>query len=415
MKIAKRYELVPLDKIVPYSRNSRKHPKEQIAQIRASFREFGVLSPCLVDEDYNLLCGHGRLLAAQAENLAEINCVIAEGLSAAQKKAFIIADNKLTDSSSFDEELLMLEFADLKDMGFDLGLTGFDEKEIEKLFAGSGDDVRDDGFDLSAALNEAAFVEPGDIWTLGRHRLMCGDSTNLEDVLRLMDGKKANLCLTDVPYGVNYKSRSGLTIMNDNLKADEFYTFLLSAFSNMEAVLDNEGSIYVFHADTEGTVTRRAFEDAGFKLASCCIWVKNTFVLGRSDYHFAHEPILYGWKKKGRHKWYSDKKQSTVWNFDRPKKNAEHPNQKPLDLMAYPIGNSCQANGVVLDLFGGSGSAMIASEQTDRICCMMELDPKYASVILRRYAGFKGDGGIWCDRGGQTHNYADLAKEVAQQ
>ena len=422
MKTTDRFEKVPIDRLVPYARNARTHSKEQVLQLRSSLREFGFVSPIICDKDMNIIAGHGRVLAAKAEGMTEVPCVFVEHLTESQKRAYIIADNKLALNADWDSEMLALEFADLKDFGFDLELTGFDEKEIEKLFAGLGDDVKDDNFDLSAALEQAAFVLPGDIWTLGKvgkdncHRLMCGDSTKLEDVHRLMNDKKANLCLTDVPYGVNYKSRSGLTIMNDNLKADEFYTFLHSAFCCMESVLDNKGSIYVFHADTEGTVTRRAFEDAGFKLSSCCIWVKNMFVLGRSDYHFAHEPILYGWKKKGKHKWYSDRKQSTVWNFDKPKKNDEHPNQKPLALMAYPIQNSSQANSIVLDLFGGSGSTLIACEQTDRICYMMELDPKYASVILRRYAQFKGKmedkADIWCERGGERLAFVDLVKEV---
>jgi len=414
MKIAKRYELVPLDKIVPYARNSRVHPKDQIAQIRASFREFGVLSPCLVDENYNLIAGHGRLGAAKAEGLSEINCVIVEGLTEAQRKAFTITDNKLTDNSAWNDELLALEFADLKDMGFDLELTGFDPAEIEALFAGGNGQVKDDDFDLSAALEEAAFVLPGDIWTIGRHRLMCGDATKQDDVERLMDGKKANLVLTDPPYNAAFQSSSGLTIKNDKMKSEEFYAFLLASFQNLAEALANHGSVYIFHSDTEGENFRRAFREAGFHLSGTCIWSKNAPVLGRSPFLWVHEPILFGWKKSGKHQWYKGRSEKTVWHFDKPTKNQHHPTSKPLDLLAYPIQCSTQANGIVLDTFGGSGSTLIACEQTDRICYMLELDPKYASVICRRYAEFAGNNGegITCIRDGEILQYIDLVKEV---
>lgn len=417
MTIAKRYEMVSLDKLVPYSRNPRRHSKEQVAQIRASFREFGVLSPCLADEKYNLLCGHGRVEAARAEGLAEINCVIAEGLSEAQKKAFIIADNKLTENSTWEPDLLALEFADLKELGFDLELTGFDEKEIEKLFADSGGEVQDDGFDLTAALEQAAFVLPGDAWTLGRHRLVCGDATKSEDVAKLMGGRKANLVLTDPPYAVSYKSANGLSIRNDSMKSEEFYTFLLSSFRNLAENLESGGSAYIFHADTEGENFRRAFREAGFHLSGTCIWVKDSFVMGRSPYQWQHEPILYGWLKTGSHKWYAGRSEATIWNFAKPRRNSDHPTSKPLDLLAYPIKNSSQANGIVLDTFGGSGSTLMACEQTDRICYMTELDEKYASVILRRYAEFKGNSGgdIICERNGETLKYSELVKEVARE
>jgi DNA modification methylase len=314
-----------------------------------------------------------------------------------------------------DEELLALEFADLKDLGFDLGLTGFDEKEIEKLFAADGNDVEDDGFDLTAALEQAAFVLPGDVWTLGRHRLICGDATDAETVKRLMDGRKANLVLTDPPYNVDFKGSSGLKIKNDSMKAEPFYAFLLSSFRNLAENLEGGGSAYIFHADTEGENFRRAFREAGFHLSGTCIWVKDSFVMGRSPYQWQHEPILYGWLKTGSHKWYAGRAEATIWNFAKPKRNSDHPTSKPLDLLAYPIRNSSQVNGIVLDTFGGSGSTLIACEQADRVCHMLELDEKYASVILRRYAEFQQNGGadIVCERNGETLQYADLVKEVA--
>ena len=274
--------------------------------------------------------------------------------------------------------------------------------------------MQDDDFDLSAALEKAAFVERGDIWTVGRHRLMCGDATNAENVVALMDGKKANLALTDPPYNVSFKASDGLTIQNDSMKNDEFYTFLYNSFKNMAEHLESGGSAYVFHADTEGLNFRRAFVDAGFHLAGVCIWVKNSLVLGRSDYQWQHEPVLYGFLKNGKHRWYSDRKQTTIWNYDKPKKNKDHPTSKPLDLLAYPIRNSTQENAIVLDTFGGSGSTMMACEQTNRIAYLMELDEKYASVILRRAVenGISPDN-IYVDRCSERISYSELVKKVA--
>jgi DNA modification methylase len=422
MKSTSRFEHVSIDCLVPYARNARTHSKEQILQLRSSLREFGFVNPVIVDKDYNIIAGHGRVTAARAEGLTEVPCVFAEHLTDAQKRAYILADNRLALSAGWDEELLALEFGELKDLGFDLELTGFDLGEIEKLFAGDENDVEDDDFDLTAALEEAAFVLSGDMWTLGRHRLICGDATDPATVKRLMDdpsragSRKANLVLTDPPYNVSFESASGLKIKNDSMKAEQFYEFLFSAFRNLADHLEPGGSAYIFHADTEGENFRRAFREAGFHLSGTCIWVKDSFVMGRSPYQWQHEPILYGWLKTGSHKWYAGRSEATIWNFAKPKRNADHPTSKPLDLLAYPIRNSTQANGIVLDTFGGSGSTLIACEQADRICHMLELDEKYASVILRRYAEFKQNGGadITCERGGQSFAYADLVKEVAE-
>jgi DNA modification methylase len=421
MKSTSRFEQVPVDRLISYARNSRTHSKEQVLQLRASLREYGFVNPCIIDKDYNIIAGHGRVAAAKAEGMTEVPCVFAEHLTEAQKRAYILADNRLALSAGWDEELLALEFAELKDLGFDLELTGFDEKEIEKLFAGDDNNVEDDGFDLTAALEEAAFVLPGDVWTLGgspaggRHRLICGDATDPATVSKLMDGRKANLVLTDPPYNVSFESASGLKIKNDSMKAEQFYEFLLSAFRNLADNLESGGSAYIFHADTEGENFRRAFREAGFHLSGTCVWVKDSFVMGRSPYQWQHEPILYGWLKTGTHKWYAGRSEATVWNFAKPRRNADHPTSKPLDLLAYPIRNSTQANGIVLDTFGGSGSTLIACEQADRICHMLELDGKYASVILRRYAEFRQNGGadITCERDGRTFAYADLVREVA--
>ena len=414
MQTTERFEKVNIDLLIPYARNARTHSKEQILQLRSSLREFGFVNPIIVDKELNIIAGHGRVLAAKAEGLLEVPCVFAEHLTDAQKRAYILADNRLALNAGWDEELLALEFGELKDLGFDLELTGFGLDEIEKLFAVDGKEVQDDDFDLTAALEQAAFVLPGDVWTLGRHRLICGDATHADTVKKLMDGRKANLVLTDPPYNVGFESASGLKIKNDSQKSEQFYNFLLSAFRSIADNLESGGSAYIFHADTEGENFRRAFREAGFHLSGTCIWVKDSFVMGRSPYQWQHEPILYGWLKTGAHKWYAGRSEATIWNFAKPRKNSDHPTSKPLELLAYPIKNSSQANGIVLDPFGGSGSTLIACEQADRICNMLELDEKYASVILRRYAEFKQNGGedITCERGGKTLRYADLVKEV---
>lgn len=406
--------LVDVDKLIPYVNNARTHSKEQIKKLRASIREFGFINPVIIDRDYNVIAGHGRILASQEEGIDKVPCVFVDYLTDAQKKAYIIADNRMALDADWDEELLKIEIESLKDEDFDLSFTGFDESELLDLF---GDDskskVEDDNFDLSSALEKASFVEKGDVWTVGKHRLMCGDATSKEDVQTLMGDTKGNLILTDPPYGVSFKSSSGLTIENDSMKNDEFYNFLLSAFKNMADHLEKGGSAYVFHADTEGLNFRKAFVDSGFHLAGCCIWVKNSLVLGRSDYQWQHEPVLYGFMQNGKHRWYSDRKQTTIWNFDKPKKNSNHPTSKPLDLLSYPIGNSTQENAVVIDTFGGSGSTLMACEKMNRICYTMELDEKYASVILRRYVEDTGDkDNVYVIRNGKKIPYADLVKEV---
>ena len=414
MKTTTDFQLVSTDKLIPYVNNARTHSPEQIKKLRSSLREFGFVNPVIIDREYNVIAGHGRLMAAKEEGITEVPCVYVDHLTDAQKKAYILADNRMALDAGWDEELLAVEMQELQDLGYDLSMTGFDEKELADLFSdGTGSDAKDDDFDLTAALEKAAFVERGDIWTVGRHRLMCGDATSADDVSALMNGVKANLILTDPPYGVSFKSSSGLTIQNDSMKNEEFYTFLLSAFKCMADHLEKGGAAYVFHADTEGLNFRRAFIDAGFHLAGCCIWVKDSLVLGRSDYQWQHEPVLYGFMQNGKHKWYSDRKQTTIWHFDKPKRNANHPTSKPLDLLGYPIGNSTQENAVVIDTFGGSGSTLMACEQMNRICYMMELDEKYASVILRRYVEDTGNAeGVYVIRNGQQIPYSDLVKEV---
>ena len=409
-------KMVSISKLIPYVNNARTHSQEQVNKLRGSLREFGFINPVIIDSDFNVIAGHGRLMAAKEEGIEEVPCVLVDYLTEAQKKAYILADNRYAQDAGWDEELLRLEIESLEGMDFDVSLTGFDDQEIADLFADDeSTGAEDDDFDLSDALEKAAFVERGDVWQVGIHRLMCGDATSPEDVATLMDGKKANLIITDPPYNVAFESSDGLSIKNDKMENDKFYEFLLAAFKNMAEHLEKGGSAYVFHADTEGLNFRKAFIDAGFHLSGCCIWVKNSLVLGRSDYQWQHEPVLYGFLQNGKHYWSKNagRSQTTIWNFDKPKKNKNHPTSKPLDLLAYPIGNSSQENAIVIDTFGGSGSTLMTCEQTNRICHTMELDEKYASVILRRYVEDTDDAeNVYVIRNGEKLMYSDLVKEV---
>ena len=411
MKTTTEMQLVPVTKLVPYVNNARTHSPEQINKLRSSLREFGFINPVIIDRDYGVIAGHGRILAAKEEGISEVPCVFADHLTEAQKKAYIIADNRMAMDAGWDEELLRVEIESLQAADFDPLLTGFDEKELSKLFD-DGIEAEEDNFDVDAELQKPTFTKFGDIWTLGRHRLICGDSTKEETYTALMDGRKANLVITDPPYNVNYEGSAG-KIKNDNMATEKFFDFLFDAFSNMEKVMADDASIYVFHADTEGLNFRKAFDAAGFYLSGCCIWKKQSLVLGRSPYQWQHEPVLYGFLQNGKHPWYADRKQTTIWNYDKPKRNANHPTSKPLDLLGYPIGNSSQENGIIIDTFGGSGSTMMACEQMNRMCFTMELDEKYASVILRRAVENGIDPvDIYVERNGEKMMYSDLVKEV---
>ena len=408
MKTTTEMRLVPIAKLVPYVNNARTHSPEQITKLRSSLREFGFINPVIIDRDFNVIAGHGRILAAKEEGITEVPCVFADHLSEAQKKAYIIADNRMAMDAGWDEELLRLEIESLQGMDFDPLLTGFDEKELAALFD-DGTEAKEDDFDVDAELQKPTFSKNGDVWTLGRHRLVCGDSTKPETYAVLMDGVRANLVITDPPYNVNYEGSAG-KIKNDNMANEKFYEFLLAAFQNMESVMASDASIYVFHADTEGLNFRRAFADAGFYLSGCCIWKKQSLVLGRSPYQWQHEPVLYGWKKNGKHQWYTGRKETTIWEFDKPKKNGDHPTMKPIPLLAYPIGNSSMANSVVLDPFGGSGSTLIACEQLGRICRTIELDEKFCDVIVNRYIEqVDSADSVSVLRDGRTYSYEEVA------
>jgi DNA modification methylase len=404
---------VPVTDINPAEYNPRKDLKPgdpAYEKLKRSMIEFGYVEPIIWNEETgNIVGGHQRYKVLVAEGNTEVECVIVK-MSAEREKALNVALNKVTGDWEF--EALAELIKDLEAQDFDVTLTGFDAAEIEDLFSQVHDkDAKDDDYDVNKALEEAAFVKPGDVWLLGRHRLLCGDATKPEDVEKLMDGKKANLVLTDPPYNVDFESASGLKIQNDKQDNDTFYSFLLAAFKNMAEHTAPGGSIYVFHADTEGLNFRKAFIEAGFHLSGVCIWKKNSLVLGRSPYNWIHEPILFGWLRGGKHKWFTGRSETTVWNYDKPKKNGEHPTMKPVPLLCYPIKNSSQVNGIVMDLFGGSGSTLIACEQIDRIAYTLELDPKYATVIVKRYIEQVGtDEDVYVLRDGEKVHISGVEK-----
>lgn len=410
-----RIEQRPIAELTPADYNPRKDLKPGDAEyekLKASIEQFGYVEPAIFNERTGRIVGGHQRLKVMADLGIDTADVVIVDLDETKEKALNIALNKI--SGEWDEPKLALLIADLQASDFDVALTGFDLEEIEQLLSlGDDKEVTDDGFDFDAALEQAAFVEDGDLWQIGEHRLLCGDATKPENVERLMGGKQANLILTDPPYNVAFKSASGLTIENDAQSDDDFYQFLLAAFTNMVTVSEPGTSAYVFHADTEGLNFRRAFKEAGLYLSGTCIWVKNSLVLGRSPYQWQHEPILFGWKTGGKHRWFAGRSETTIWRFDKPSKNSEHPTSKPLDLMGYPIKNSTPANAIVLDTFAGSGSTLMAAAQLNRIAYCMELDPKYASVILRRYADTYGPEDITCKRGKKTVRFADVVKEVS--
>ena len=407
MKTTTEMQLISTEKLIPYVNNARTHSAEQINKLRSSLREFGFINPVIIDRDFNVIAGHGRIEAAKAEGISEVPCVFADYLTPAQKKAYILADNRMAMDAGWDEELLRVEIEALQAESFDVGLTGFDESEIADLFE-TDSEVKDDGFDVDAELEKPPVTKSGDLWLLGNHRLICRDSTREETYTLLMDGKKANLVVTDPPYNVNYEGSAG-KIKNDNMENGRFYQFLLDALTCMEKAMENDASIYVFHADTEGLNFRKAFADAGFYLSGTCIWKKQSLVLGRSPYQWQHEPVLFGWKKKGKHQWYTGRKESTIWEFDKPKKNGDHPTMKPVPLVAYPIKNSSMSNCIVLDPFGGSGSTLIACEQTARVCHTIELDEKFCDVIVKRYIEQAGTTeNVYVVRNGQAIKFDEL-------
>ena len=399
--------------LLPAEYNPRKDLKPGDAEyekLKRSITEFGYVEPVIWNQTTGrVVGGHQRLKVLQEMGMTEIDCVIIE-VSEEKEKALNIALNKI--SGDWDTNKLALLITDLQGSDLDVSLTGFEPVEIDALFKDDiKDGVKDDDFDVEAELKKPTVTKFGDIWTLGNHRLICGDSTKAETLELLMCGKKANLVVTDPPYNVNYEGFAG-KIKNDNMDNAAFYEFLLAAFQNAEQAMAEDASIYVFHADTEGLNFRKAFVDAGFYLSGTCIWKKQSLVLGRSPYQWQHEPVLFGWKKKGKHQWYTGRKESTIWEFDKPKKNGDHPTMKPIPLIAYPIMNSSMSNCIVLDLFGGSGSTLIACEQTNRVCRMVELDGKFCDVIVKRYIEQVGSSEhVAVQRDGLTYRYDEVFME----
>ena len=399
--------------LLPADYNPRKDLKPgdlEYEKLKRSIEQFGYVEPVIWNKATGrVVGGHQRLKVLMDLGLTEVDCVVVD-LPEDKEKALNIALNKI--SGDWDKEKLALLITDLQGADFDVSLTGFDPAEIDDLFKDSRK-VKDDDFDVDAELQKPTITKAGDIWQLGRHRLICGDSTKAETYELLMGSTKANLVITDPPYNVNYEGSAG-KIKNDNMADDAFYNFLLDAYTQMHSAMADDASIYVFHADTEGLNFRRAFADAGFYLSGCCIWKKQSLVLGRSPYQWQHEPCLYGWKKNGKHQWYTGRKETTIWEFDKPKKNGDHPTMKPIPLLAYPIENSSLSNSVVLDPFGGSGSTLIACEQTDRICYTIELDEKFCDVIVKRYIEQGGSAeGVSVIRDGLTYKYSEV--EVANE
>lgn len=382
----RRYENVEIEKLKPYKNNARTHSDEQIEKIAKSMKEFGFINPVLVDGNLNVIAGHGRILGAKKLGMKEVPCLFIEDLTEEQKRAYIIADNRLAEDAGWDKELLKIELEDLKNMNFDITLTGFELEDFD--FSMDETEVIEDEFDETVP--EEPTSKKGEIYKLGKHFLMCGDSTDINDVEKLMNGVKADMLLTDPPYNVDYEGGTGLTIQNDNMDDETFREFLRVSFFNANSVMKEGAVFYIWHADSEGYNFRGACHDIGWKVRQCLIWCKNTLVMGRQDYHWKHEPCLYGWKEGASHLWASDRKQTTVLEFDRPSVSKEHPTMKPVGLFDYLIKNNTNKDDIVLDLFAGSGTSIIACEQNGRIAYSMELDPKYVDVIISRWEKLTG-------------------------
>ncbi len=389
-----RIELRRIDVLIPYARNAKQHSDAQVAQIAASIREFGWGAPILVDGQNNVIAGHGRLLAARKLGLPEVPVVPMEHLTNTQRRALILADNKIGENASWDDELLGLELAELQEAGFDLGLTGFTEDEWNDLIAGENEQEGLTDDDAVPEVAETAISKSGDVWLLGEHRLLCGDATKAEDYKALLDDELADMTVTDPPYGVNYANSAkdklrgtNRPILNDNL-GSEFAPFLLATCQNILAV--TKGAVYIAMSSSELDTLQAAFRAAGGKWSTFVIWAKNTFTMGRADYQRQYEPILYGWKDGAQHYWCGARDQGDVWQIKKPHKNDLHPTMKPVELMERAVRNSSKTRDIVLDPFGGSGTTLIACEKSGRRARLMELDPKYVDVIIRRFQDFSG-------------------------
>lgn len=377
--------------LIPYANNSRTHSDEQINQVASSIKEFGFTNPVLIDQDGGIIAGHGRVLAAKKLKLTEVPCVELQGLTDAQKKAYVIADNQLALNAGWNLDLLKLEIEGLTEVDFDIDLLGFDDDFLNGLLVEEPPEGLTDEDSVPEAPETPVTVE-GDVWLLGRHRLMCGDSTRIDSLERLMGEREADMWLTDPPYNIAYEggSKKRDQIKNDEMQSSDFRQFLVDVYAAANVVMKDGAVFYIWHADSEGYNFRGAAIDIGWPIRQTLIWNKHNSAFGRSDYHWKHEPCLYGWKPGAAHLWASDRKQTTILDFDRPSKSDLHPTMKPVGLMEYQILNNTKGHDCVLDSFGGSGSTMIACEKTARDCRMMELDPKYCDVIINRWQEFTG-------------------------
>lgn len=411
MITTKEMKLVDIEKLVPYVNNARTHSADQINKLRSSIREFGFINPVIIDKDYGVIAGHGRIMAAKEEGIKEVPCVFADHLNEAQKKAYILADNRMALDAGWDEELLRVEIESLEDYGFNVELTGFSTEELSSLFD-LGVEAEEDDFDVEEELKKPIFSKEGDIWTLGRHKVICGDSTLWDTYEKLLGETKVNLVCTDAPYFVDLKNKSG-TIKNDNLNDKEAYEFLMKVFTNFKDAMAKDASIYEFYATMKARVFYDAFEDAGFKVGAGLIWKKPRAPFMRTDWKFNMEPIIFGWRKDGKHNWYGDQKQTAVFEFDgikdSEKEGCGHPSSKPVPLIAYLIKQSTQTNGLVLDGFLGSASTLIACEELNRICYGIEIEPKFVDVAVKRYLNLVGsDEEINLLRDGKEYKYEDV-------
>ena len=414
-KTTSEMKLVPIERLVPYANNARTHSPEQINKLRGSLREFGFVSPVIIDKDYGILAGHGRVMAARAEGMESVPCVFVDHLTEAQKKAYILADNRFALDAGWDEDMLRVEMEALQGMDYDISLTGFDEAEIADLLSLDDGEAQEDDFDVEAELQRPCVSRSGDVWHLGKHRVICGDSTLPETYERLLGSEKVNLVCTDPPYMIQLESTSG-KIKNDDLNDKDAYDFLKSAFTAFHSAMATDASIYVFYATAKARIFHDAYEDAGFKVGAGLVWKKDRLVLTRTDWKYIHEPIIWGWRKDGRHRWHGDQKQTTVFSFDRIKDSKKdgygHPSSKPVPLIAYLVKQCTQTNGIVLDGFLGSASTLIACDQLGRVCYGVELEPKFVDVAVERYIQSRERNAedVFLERDGERIPYKDVPK-----
>ena len=395
--------------LIPYALNSREHSDDQVAQIAASIRAFGFTNPVLIDEANNLIAGHGRVMAARKLGMTDVPAIVVTGMDERKRRALIIADNKLALNASWDMEALLVE---VRDLGGEFGeLMGYSDDELAAMMAEETEGLTDE--DAVPEVPAVPVTVEGDVWVLGRHRLMCGDSTSIDHLEKLCDGQLVDMWLTDPPYNVAYEggTKEKLTIKNDSMGDDQFRLFLRDAYVAADAVMKAGAVFYIWHADSEGYNFRGAAKDAGWTVRQCLIWKKSSLVMGRQDYHWMHEPCLYGWKDGAAHLWAADRKQTTILQFDKPSRNGEHPTMKPVELFEYQMLNNTKGSDLVLDSFAGSGTTAIACEKHGRNARLMELDPKYCDVIVKRWQEFTGQEAT-LEGSGETFN-ALATKRIA--